>query len=174
MDCMKKVALGCGERNYGSEWIHVDLNKHDHIDHITDVSKLPFKDNEVDVLYASHVLEYFNREEARDVLGEWKRVLKEGGQLFVAVPDFGSMADLYVRAREPLHRFVGPLYGQMEVGGVTIYHKTVYDYASLGELLKSVGLKRVEPYDNLMGAIDDHSQARVDGELISLNLVCTK
>ena len=37
------------------------------------------KDASVDEIYASHVLEYFDRNEVNAVLLEWKRVLKKNG-----------------------------------------------------------------------------------------------
>ena len=47
---------------------------------------LPFKDGEFDFLYASHVLEHFAK--PIDVLREWLRVVKVGGYVYFAVPDF--------------------------------------------------------------------------------------
>lgn len=38
-----------------------------------------FKENTVDLIYASHVFEYFDREEAADVLQTWKKCLKFSG-----------------------------------------------------------------------------------------------
>jgi SAM-dependent methyltransferase len=48
--------------------------------------KLSFKDNEFDFLYASHVLEHFSN--TIEVLKEWLRVVKPGGYVYFAVPDF--------------------------------------------------------------------------------------
>ena len=47
---------------------------------------LPFKDGTFDFLYASHVLEHFSNPIA--VLKEWLRVVKVGGYVYFAVPDF--------------------------------------------------------------------------------------
>ena len=47
---------------------------------------LPFKDAQFDFVYASHVLEHFR--EPAIVLREWLRVVKHGGFVFFAVPDF--------------------------------------------------------------------------------------
>jgi len=83
---MKKINLGCGWRNFGSEWIHIDGGDYDHLDYI-DITKLEFDNNSVDLIYASHVLEYFDINEVKDLLREWRRVLKPGGELRVAVPE---------------------------------------------------------------------------------------
>ena len=72
-----KLHLGCGER-YLNGYLHIDINKFDHIDHITSVDNLSmFDDNSIDEIYASHVLEYFDKFESISVLSEWYRVLKK-------------------------------------------------------------------------------------------------
>jgi predicted SAM-dependent methyltransferase len=172
-----KVALGSGWRNYGADWIHVDNGDYEHLDFKIDIKNIDiFEDNSIDVIYASHVLEYFDREEVYNILSNWKKKLVVGGKLYISVPDFEVMAKLYVDKNIPLHRFLGPIYGKMKLGTDNIFHKTIYDYSSLGELLKFIGMHRVERYNvgDLIGDIDDHSKAMVDGNMISLNLVCTK
>jgi predicted SAM-dependent methyltransferase len=62
--------------------------------------------------------------------------LKHGGWLRLAVPDFKAIANLYVGGRWDLGRFLGPLYGKMEMGPKTIYHKTVYDFDDLKRILE--------------------------------------
>ena len=37
-----------------------------------------FEDNSIEEIYASHVLEYFDKYEVVNVLKEWNRVLKPG------------------------------------------------------------------------------------------------
>jgi len=146
----------------------------------------------VDLIYSSHTLEYFDREEVVDVLKEWYRVLKPDGKLYLSVPDFRAMADLYVKKNIPLHKFLGPLYGKrvsdFERG--PIYHKTVYDYASLGELLRFIGFRKIEPWVHQRYEVyltegdstevlnfdteDDCSNAFIHDRLISLNISCKK
>ena len=89
-----RLHLGCGWRNFGGDWIHVDGGDYEHLDH-NDITKLPYEDETVDLIYASHVLEYFDREEAVDILTEWTRVLKKGGVLRIAQIS-GQVAELGV------------------------------------------------------------------------------
>ena len=144
-----------------------------------------YEDDCADLIYASHVIEYFDREEIVELLECWKRVLKDGGILRVAVPDFKSMALLYTdyNFSYKIEDFLGPLYGKMKMGDKTIYHKTVYDFDSLSEVLQSNGFKQPKLYDwsqTEHSEFDDHSQAYIphmdkeNGTLISLNMECVK
>ncbi|HHZ65327.1 MAG TPA: methyltransferase domain-containing protein [Flavobacteriales bacterium] len=191
-----KLHLGCGKRNFGDEWVHVDGGDHPHL-HSSDITSLPFEDNSAELIYASHVLEYFDREEAQEVLKEWHRVLVANGKLRLAVPDFEAMALLYCNQRSKgkdlpnshpekhfdLNKFLGPLYGKMRMGNSTIYHKTIYDMRSLTLLLEEKYFSKTQLYNwrnTEHSSIDDHSQAylphmnKENGILISLNVECRK
>ena len=175
---MIKINLGCGKRNFGKEWIHIDGGDYSHLDSY-DIVSLPYDSNTVDIVYASHVLEYFDREEARNILKEWIRVLKPKGVLRLAVPDFKTMSFLYTSGTVSLKEILGPMYGKIKMGNKYIYHKTVYDYDSLKKLLEELNLKKVKIYDwrkTDHSKYDDQSQAyyphmdKENGTLISLNI----
>lgn len=178
-----KLHLGCGKR-YLKGYVHIDLADYPHIDYTHDVRRLPmFKDRSVGLIYASHVLEYFDRSEVTAVLREWHRVLKKGGILRVAVPDLKALLRAYMKYKD-ISLILGPLYGRWpgtkDTG--TIYHKTVYDYRSLKQTLEGAGFKNIRRWDwrNVFRAelegFDDFSQAYIPhmkketGLLISLNV----
>ena len=82
-----KLHLGCGKR-YLEGYIHVDIAEFEHIDYQLPIDDLStFKDNTVEEIYASHVLEYFDRNDVINVLTEWKRVLKKNGKLLLILPN---------------------------------------------------------------------------------------
>ncbi len=180
---MIKLNIGCGWRNFGKDWIHIDGGDYDHLDY-KNITKLDFEDNSVDLIYASHVLEYFDRDEAVLVLKEWHRVLKNNGTLRIAVPDFYAMTQLYLLNQYPLKTFLGPLFGKMKMGEDMIYHKTTYDWNSLCEILTDTGFQKFQKYNwqdyDVHVENDDHSQAYIphmdkeNGKLISLNIECNK
>ena len=179
---MIKINIGCGWRDFGKDWIHIDGGDYSHLDS-KDIVNLSYEDDSVDLIYASHVIEYFNREEVKDVLNEWIRVLKPNGILRLAVPDFEEMASLYLECDYPLEKFLGPLYGRMTMGNEVIYHKTTYDFKSLKFLLESLDMKDIKKYNWIEtehSEFDDHSQAYIphmdkeNGTLISLNVECRK
>lgn len=182
-----KLHLGCGKR-YLKGFIHVDLADYKHIDFRCDVRKLTkFKDESVDLIYASHVIEYFDLEEVRIVLKEWRRVLKKGGILRLAVPDFKVLHQVYNYYGD-LEVIRGPLYGKWNIPGrdKIVYHKTVYDFSSLKTVLKKAGFKNIRRWDwrkVFVGeheGFDDYSQSYIphmdkeNGILISLNMEAEK
>ena len=177
-----KLHLGCGWRNFGLDWIHIDGGDYNHLDY-KDITKLPFNDNSVYLIYSSHVLEYFDRDEVLNVLTEWKRVLKPGGTLRIAVPDFELMCNLYTNGDITLDRILGPVFGKMKMSDHNIYHKTTYDYKSLNKICDDLGFvdfKRYDWRDTEHSEFDDHSQAYIphmdkdNGTLISLNVEMNK
>lgn len=182
-----KLHLGCGWRNFGSDWVHVDNGNYEHLDYKADVYNLSMiDDGSVDLIYASHIIAYFDRKEITHTLEEWKRVLKPNGVLRLATPDFQTMCLLYTSLDEGLvglGDIVGPLYGKMDMDGVNIFHKTTYDFKSLKKVLVDCGFSDVKRYDwreTEHSEFDDHSQAYIphmdkeNGTLISLNVEATK
>lgn len=179
---MLKINLGCGKRDFGSDWIHIDGGDFPHL-YSKDIVDLPFEDDSIDLIYASHVFEYFDRQEGEGVLGKWRSKLKPGGMLRLAVPDFQNMARLYAFENIALSKFLGPLYGKMKMGDKTIYHKTVYDFVSLQIMLRECNFREIQRYDwhdTEHAQFDDHSQAYIphmdkkNGTLISLNVQAVK
>jgi predicted SAM-dependent methyltransferase len=178
-----KLHLGCGKKNLGEDWIHIDGSNYPHIKY-HNITKLPFEDETVDLIYLSHVFEYFDREEVIDVLKEWQRVLKKGGILRLAVPDFEACAKLYVNNEVPLSKYVGMFYGKWKMTEeTTIYHRTIYDFKSLKKVLLDnnfINVQRWNWREVEHGHIDDYSQAylphmdKENGTLISLNVECNK
>ena len=178
--------LGCDKR-YIPGFTHIDLAEYPHIDYRHDVRTLPMiPDDSVDLIYACHVLEYFDRVEVLDVLREWRRVLHAGGILRLAVPDFDALARVYQQYGD-LALIHGPLYGRWKIattaGESYVYHRTVYDFSSLQKTLESVGFTSVHRYDwrdTIHRDHDDYSQAYIPhmdkerGILISLNIEGTK
>jgi predicted SAM-dependent methyltransferase len=179
-----KLHLGCGKRVIPG-FVHIDLADFPHIDHRHDVRTLPMiADGVADLVYASHILEYFDREEVKPVLAEWRRALKQGGTLRVAVPDFEALFDVY-RETGDLDRITGPLYGRWPVNGTdrVLHHRTTYDFRSLANVLTTAGFTDIRRFDwrrTEHADVDDYSQSYIPhmdkerGRLISLNVEATK
>lgn len=177
-----KLNLGCGKTDFGSGWKSFDASDYPHLTGRS-ITNLPYADNSVDIIYSSHTIEYFDRKEVEGLLKEWRRALKPRGILRLAVPNFKIISELYCSGKYDLQSFLGPLYGKIKSAGKTVYHKTVYDYLSLKNLLEDLGFKNIRYWDWRKvdhGIYDDCSQAylphmdKENGTLISLNVECEK
>jgi SAM-dependent methyltransferase len=109
-----RLNLGCGGRILDSSqgWINVDARDDiPGVDYVYDFTPrmnwnehiypypgcLPWADNSVDEVYATHVLEHFIYHHMSDVIRDWVRVLKPGGRIEIAVPDYDDIVHRYVR-----------------------------------------------------------------------------
>ncbi len=175
-----KLHLGCGEKHIPG-FLHIDINPAPHVDIVARVEDLGFlRTGIADLIYASHVLEHISRHKTVDVLKEWFRVLRAGGTLRVAVPDFGAVVEEY-RQGQPLKNLLGLLMGgQRDEFDV---HRMVFDEASLTEALREAGFTDMRRYDwraTEHAHIDDFSQAylphmeKETGRLMSLNMEARK
>ena len=92
--------LGCGTR-FHSAWTNIDFigATPEVISHNLR-NGLPYADDAAEVVYHSHVLEHFSRDDGRAFLRECRRVLKPGGIIRVVVPDLESVVATYLRALE--------------------------------------------------------------------------
>lgn len=175
-----KLHLGCG-RKFIEGYIHVDLLEYDHIDYQCPVDDLSFAEsNSASLIYACHVLEHFGRQEIDGVLVEWFRVLKPGGILRVAVPDFAAVAVEYME-NQSIEDVTGLVCGGQK--DQYDFHKVIFDETYLAKKLQDAGFSHVERYDwrdTEHAEMDDFSQAylphmdKEHGRLMSLNLRATK
>jgi SAM-dependent methyltransferase len=178
---MIKLHLGCGNKIL-KNFINCDIQNIPGVDRSNvDISNLKdFKDNSVDLIYASHVLEHIPRMKTFSTLLEWNRVLKVGGMLRVGVPDFDATVKVYQRDGD-YENLLNWIYGGAEVS--TNIHYRQFTFSGLKTLLIEAGFKRVCKYDwkNTEHAdVDDFTKAynpHMDyksGILMSLNIECIK
>ncbi len=180
---MIKINVGAGKRNFGEDWISVDSANFDHIDPFLNVHLDSAFDNSADLIYTSHLIAYFDRAEVIELFKSWFRVLKPGGTLRIATPDFRALTEVYANGYD-LASILGPMYGRMKMNDETIYHKTVWDSQDLHRALHDVGFTNFRHYDhrltehpntgNREDRYDDCSSAYIGDTLISLNVQVSK
>ena len=66
VDNDKQLLAKAKDNNFGSSFV------------LADITSLPFKDNSVDAISATHVLEHLNETEGKSALAEMVRVAKPG------------------------------------------------------------------------------------------------
>lgn len=90
--------LGCGTRKKDG-YFGIDVHGYEGVDLVQDLkmTKLPFDDEQITSLYASHFLEHLSFEEVIHLMNEAYRVLMIGGIFEIIVPhgmSYAGMADL--------------------------------------------------------------------------------
>ena len=119
---------------------------------------LPFASGTVDAIRASHVLEHLLFAETEQAIAEWNRVLKIGGEVKIAVPDFDKAAADSSNLR--LRYVMGGQTNEHDV------HKAAFTRDSLAELLTRHGFEVTGDWES---EIKDCASLPV-----SLNLAATK
>ena len=104
----------------------------------TEAFPLPYANDSVDEIRASHILEHFTFGDAQKAMEEWSRVLKPGGRIRISVPD----VDKVLKDETP-HRLFYLMGGQMHADDV---HKSAYDRNRLTALMHQNGLKQIKDW----------------------------
>ena len=105
-----------------------------------------YPDGQVDEVRASHVLEHFPHGEVESVVKEWARVLKPGGRLKIAVPDFDWIVKAYSNGHRGDYRLEHYLFGgQVDADD---YHKSFFNEDKLKALLEGAGLVDVKRWES--------------------------
>jgi predicted SAM-dependent methyltransferase len=171
--------LGCGPINHAG-FINIDAVPAPHIHDVRQIDDLSlFKEDTVDLIYASHCLEHFGHRKVPEVLREWYRVLKTGGILRLSVPDFDLLLNIYKDNGNDINAII-----QLLMGGQDYeynFHKVVFTKTSLASLLRSIGFIEIrtwEPGTSELTTFDDWSARKImikDKKYpVSLNLEATK
>jgi predicted SAM-dependent methyltransferase len=171
------IHLGCGFKN-DPRYINVDASPMPHVHYVSHANKLPmFKKNFADLIYACHMLEHIDHPKIVSVLIEWRRVLKPGGVLRIAVPDFEKMVNLYLENKQGMALIQSPLMGAQDCEHG--YHRTAFDKDYLSDLFIQAGFKQVQEWDTKTAqyySFNDWAGGKLlhDKYAISLNLEAVK
>lgn len=157
-----KLHLGCGDV-YLKDYLNIDIDgkvgkpkrasslnnyykgrrignqKEKLVDVLCDIrfltSELDIEENSVDEIVCVQTLEHFTFEEARDILKDCLYLLKEGGILFLDIPDVLKKTG----NEEWMLRLI---YGSQK--DYYSIHKSGYTMKTIVKLLKEIGFKKIE------------------------------
>lgn len=131
-------------------------------------------DGVADEIYASHILEHASHKRTIDILKDWHRVLKVGGVLKVAVPDFRRTIELYLQTGMN-DWVVNYLWGDQIYDGAN--HYCAFDEGRLTKCLKAAGFGEISRVEKLIGASPgecSNNISTLDYKPVSLNMVAVK
>jgi predicted SAM-dependent methyltransferase len=168
------MRLHIGGEEIKEGWKILNIQKKPGVDFIGDITDLSqFDDKSVEEIYASHVLEHIGISLVVNAVNEIFRILKQGGRLYVSVPDLEVLTKLFLAEPEG-----GNKYNLMRMiyGGQTDkydYHYSGFWPDSLYDLLKNAGFASYEKVD-FFNIFNDTSSLQIQGVRISLNVVAIK
>ena len=183
---MVKLNLGCGDRKLHG-FTNIDARADVSPDVVCDVTKIHEKFENVDLIYACHVLEHFPTQPFpfqpltwKEVLGNWHKTLRPGGVLRLSVPDIEAACKYYLLTKDfdAVRAF---FYGGQKYDFDFHYHGWTFE--TISSDLANAGFKNVRRYkwnETEHFYVDDYSQAylphmdKKNGALMSLNVEATK
>jgi len=128
---------------------NLDWNEKIYLHDLT--KKFPWNDSSVDIVYSSHTLEHFSKEDGRRFLAECHRVLRKNCIIRIVVPDLHRNVTEYIEGRTKADEFIeklGVLYGNSSNAlkkRLTPFfqfpHKCMYDNTRLIEILNEIGFE---------------------------------
>jgi SAM-dependent methyltransferase len=144
-----RLHLGCGSEHRDG-WVNVDSRAVVGPDVVARVDALPmFPDGSVDTIEACHLLEHLPLLEAKRAVGEWFRLLKNGGELLLELPNLeacvrilGEHPDRHGYDLGMIGIFGWP--AGVEADGVAQVHKWGWTPVSLADALREAGFSTVE------------------------------
>ncbi len=177
---MLKLNLGSHGSNMEG-YVNVDLDDPT-ADLKADVSNLPYGNDSVDEVYASHILEHFpmgdyelhltafpNKTLVIDVLKEWHRILKTNGKLTIKVPDLDKI--IWLRQNFPAWARGGGPDGIFPNSSYWItgngQHGALFDKGTMRLLLSTVGFTNIQ-------FIDLPPRSFVDRQNLEMEVICIK
>ena len=142
------VNIGCGTK-YVHGMVNIDGNIFRKKDVWLDVTLgLPFDDNSLRGVYASHVIEHFDDTSVRRLISELYRVLKPGGALRLIVPSLEYAIDAYVKENADTlpdwprtYDSAGGRFNNFML--CQNQHFMMFDFGLLEELLSAAGFSQV-------------------------------
>ena len=104
----------------------------------------PFENESVDKILIVNTFEHFSQADAVKLLKEWFRVLKNGGELMIDVPDLIETLKLLENEKDvdKMNWGIRLVYGSQK--NDFSFHKWGYTFETILDLSKKTGFKKVE------------------------------
>lgn len=153
---LRKVDLGGIGR--GGEWLTVnsDTSVRSAPDHVADITAQAdqlsaiFAPESIDIIRCVHTLEHLPQWDILPTLKYWREFLKPDGQLWIVVPDLGTMIFEYMAGLIPFSVFISVAYvppSRTINRPITEIHRWGWDAFTLTQDLENVGYKDIDGFN---------------------------
>jgi len=142
-ETQNKLHLGCGKA-YLPGYLNVDLFSNIKADAYHDVTNLPYEKESFDEIYCCHLLEHVHRHAVLAALNHSFSLLKRGGVLRLAVPNFGAVCEHYMEHKN-LPILMGLIYGGQD--NYLNRHTVTFDRPTLAKFMDAAGFTDIKEWD---------------------------
>ena len=170
------MKLHIGGKQIKEGWSILNIQKNEGVDFIGDISDLSqFKDNSIDEIYASHVVEHINQKNIKKTLSGIHRVLTTNGKFYISVPDMDVLCRIFISKEAPtkvkFHVMRMMFGGQIDEFD---FHYFGWNLEFLKDYLSSAGFKKIEKVKFFSIFNDTSNYAPYNEVPISLNIIAYK
>jgi predicted SAM-dependent methyltransferase len=142
----RTLNIGCGERVFkeyppGYKCFNYDERALSVVDIVGDAKELSFVDEYFDYILASDIIEHFPISKTKEILFEWRRVLKNGGIIEFRLPNLKTICKAYVDGKHDAKKTSWLLYGAQSYSGN--FHYVAFDPAWFKSILHENGFEVV-------------------------------
>ena len=138
------MKLHIGGKEIKEGWKILNIQKNDGVDFVGSITDLSqFKDDSIDEVYASHVVEHIDQKNIKKTLKDINRVLKKDGKFYISVPDLDILCRIFIEKKAPPKVKFHVM--RMMFGGQTDefdYHYFGWNYEFLNSYLIEAGFKK--------------------------------
>ena len=152
------------------EFVTLDIEASRKPDVVSDACRLPFASESFEAVYASHLLEHISPRQAGNVLEEWGRVLKPGGEMLILVPNMGYVAELILsgKGEETVYRAgagidITPMDMVYGLPSLPMYRRWGFTRESLAARAKAIEWKEALVYELRITGPYDRCELRLYG-----------
>ena len=168
-----KLHIGGEEKKTG--WKILNIQKMKDVDFIGDITDLSqFKNNSVDEIYASHVVEHVEQKKVDQTFIGINRILKKAGKFYVSVPDMDILCKIFVDPNTPIKVKFDTM--RIMFGGQQDefdFHYFGWNFRFMHDLLLKAGFSKIERVKSF-SLFNDTSDYAPNGVPISLNIIAQK
>lgn len=184
---VRKLHVGCGG-NYLESWLNSDLIPDKNIVVLDAAQPFPLPLSSFDYVYSEHVIEHLSFVQQLNFLRESYRILRPGGKIRIATPDFDFLAQLADNKRTEFENeylkwnfqtFLKYIPAQlMDMANIHVYvvnnyfrdwgHQLIHNRSSIKNLLEYCGFRMLEfgkvgeSSDPVLAGIEKHGAMITD------------
>ena len=163
---IKKLQIGA-QSNLIDGWLNVDIIPKSNEVALMDATKpFPFPSNSIDYIFTEHMIEHISFAEAKFMIAECFRVLKQNGKIRISTPNLAFLIGLYQSEKSIQQQayidFSAARYFPNEAPAEDVYvinnffkawgHSFIHDIKSLSRLLITNGFSNIKQCEVLESA----------------------